>query len=40
MGSAIMAMGKREADDDKPRGGRRLLAQEMGRVLRQKDSAL
>ena len=29
MGSAIMAMGQREADDDEPRGGRRLVAQEM-----------
>jgi hypothetical protein len=25
MGSAIMAMDKREADDDEPRGGRRLV---------------
>ncbi len=29
MGSAIMAMGKREADDNEPSGGRRLPAQEM-----------
>ncbi len=33
MGSAIMAMGQREADDDEPRGGRRLVAQEMGKAL-------
>ena len=33
MGSAIMAMGQREADDDGPRGGRRLVAQEMGKAL-------
>ncbi len=33
MGSAIMAMGKREADDDAPRGGgRRLVRQEMSRA--------
>jgi hypothetical protein len=35
MGSAIMAMGQREADDDGPRGGRRLVAQELGQALRQ-----
>jgi hypothetical protein len=29
MGSAIMAMGRREADDDAPRGGRRLVRQDV-----------
>jgi hypothetical protein len=31
MGSAIMAMGQREEEDDEPRGGRRMVAQEIGR---------
>jgi hypothetical protein len=34
MGSAIMAMGRREEDDDGPRGGRRLVAQEISRTVR------
>ena len=33
MGSAIMAMGQREADDDEPRGPRGLVRQELGRSL-------
>ena len=36
MGSAIMAMGQRERDDDKPRGGSRLVAQEIGRPCGQR----
>ena len=35
MGSAIMAMGQGERDDDEPRGGTRLVRQEMGQALRQ-----
>jgi hypothetical protein len=36
MGSAIMAMGRSEAeDDDAPRGGRRLVRQEIGKASRQ-----
>ena len=35
MGTAIMAMGRREGEDDEPRGGRRLMAQEIGQALRQ-----
>ena len=34
MGSAIMAMGQREAEDEGPHGGRRLVAQEIGQALR------
>jgi len=34
MGSAIMAMGQREGEDDEPRGGRRLVRQEIGRRTR------
>jgi hypothetical protein len=34
MGSAIMAMGKRETNDHEPRGPRRLAAQEMSRTTR------
>ena len=34
MGSAIMAMGQRQADDDEPRGPRRLAAQPLGRRAR------
>ena len=34
MGSAIMAMGPREREDDGPRGGSRLVAQELGRTVR------
>jgi len=36
MGSAIMAMGKREADDDERRGGKRLAAQEVEQALRRR----
>ena len=38
MGSAIMAMGQRETDDDGPGGGSRLVAQEIGQALRQTGS--
>ena len=34
MGSAIMAMGRRETDSDGPHGGRRLVAQRLGRGRR------
>jgi hypothetical protein len=33
MGSAIMAMGQREADDDEPRGSKGLVAQELARSV-------
>ena len=33
MGTAIMAMGQREADDDKPRGPPRLVAQAVSRSV-------
>jgi hypothetical protein len=36
MGSAIMAMGQREADDDEPRGPKRLVPQEMGQTLQRR----
>jgi hypothetical protein len=32
MGSAIMAMGQREEDEDESRGGRRLVVQEIGQA--------
>ncbi|MGZ5876054.1 MAG: hypothetical protein ACXWKP_28620 [Bradyrhizobium sp.] len=34
MGSAIMAMGQRETDDDEPSGPGQMVAQELGRALR------
>jgi len=34
MGSAIMALGQRETDDDEPRGPRRVVAQELSRTNR------
>jgi hypothetical protein len=39
MGSAIMAMGKRETEDDGPRGPGQMVAQELGRALQRRSSA-
>jgi hypothetical protein len=38
MGSAIMAMGRREGEEDGPRGPARLVAQEIGKALRRNGS--